>query len=159
MENNYIQFKSALTFAEVQLNEVETQVMKNLPMQWLEQGQRLLMDLPPEWLQQWWLSHDNTLKTVRVLSSVHAICSSMRTSTLGQWQLHTVHSNNNDKRSRGFKSAFVIGSLMGNGQGIGIEHVVWCGIFCFSGVNGNWLVKVLQWVHYRKYCTRAQLRG
>jgi len=50
MENNYIQFKSALTFAEVQLNEVETQVMKNLPLQWLEQGQRLLMDLPPEWL-------------------------------------------------------------------------------------------------------------
>ena len=38
-----------------------------------------------------------------------------------------MHSNNNDKRSRGFKSAFVIGSLMGNGKGIRIEHVdlVW----------------------------------
>ena len=37
-----------LKFAEVQLNELETRVMNNLPLQWVEQGQKLLTDLSPE---------------------------------------------------------------------------------------------------------------
>jgi len=45
------------------------------------------------------------------------------------------------------------------GRALELNMWIWCGIFCFSGVNGNWLVKVPQWVHYRKYCTRAQSRG
>ena len=33
--------------------------MNNLPLRWLKQGWRPLMDLPPQWQQQWGLLHDN----------------------------------------------------------------------------------------------------